>query len=81
MNRKEEIARVEQLGEAIGYGNLMDIASGLWALKEGNPMHMPSVKGFMTEEGKKVSLQQLDARIKKARLLRNFVHTYGIPSK
>ena len=34
MNRKEEIARVEQLGEAIGYGNLMDIASGLWALKE-----------------------------------------------
>lgn len=63
MNRKEEIARVEQLGEAIGYGNLMDIASGLWALKEGNPMHMPSVKGFMIEEGKKVSLQQLDARL------------------
>jgi hypothetical protein len=63
MNRKEEIAQVEQLGEAIGYGNLMDIASGLWALKEGSPTHMPSVKGFMTEEGKKVALQQLDARL------------------
>ena len=63
MNRKEEIAQVEQLGEAIGYGNLMDIASGLWALKEGSPTHMPSVIGFMTEEGKKVALQQLDARL------------------
>lgn len=72
MNRKEEIARVEQLGEAIGYGNLMDIASGLWALKEGKPMHMPSVKGFMTEEGKKVSLQQLDARLTELKKLGYF---------
>ena len=72
MNRKEEIARVEQLGEAIGYGNLMDISSGLWALKEGNPMHMPSVKGFMTEEGKKVSLQQLDARLTELKKLGYF---------
>ena len=63
MNRCEEIARVRQLGEAIGYGNLMDIASGLWALREGSPMHMPSVESLMTEEGKEVALRQVEARV------------------
>lgn len=63
LNRKNEIARVKQLGETIGYGNLMDIASGLWAIKEGSPMHMPSVEGFLTEEGKEVATHQIEARI------------------
>lgn len=39
---------------------------------KGNPMHMPSVKGFMTEEGKKVSLQQLDARLTELKKLGYF---------
>lgn len=69
MNRGEEIAKVRQLGEAIGYGNLMDIASGLWALCEGSPMHMPSVEGFMTEEGKEVALHQVEARIAELKAL------------
>lgn len=69
MNRCEEIARVRQLGEVIGYGNLMDIASGLWALREGSPMHMPSVENLMTEEGKKVALHQVEARIAELKAL------------
>jgi len=30
--RTKEIEQVKQLGESIGYGNLMDIASTLWAV-------------------------------------------------
>jgi hypothetical protein len=33
MDRKAEILSVKQLGESIGYGNMMDIASALWAEK------------------------------------------------
>ena len=32
MDRSEEIRAVKALGEQIGYGNLMDIASALWAV-------------------------------------------------
>lgn len=32
MNRKWEIETVKNLGEQIGYGNLMDIASALWGI-------------------------------------------------
>lgn len=33
MNRADEIQAVKELGERIGYGNMMDIASALWANK------------------------------------------------
>ena len=33
MSRKEEIMMVKELGELIGYGNMMDIASALWTAK------------------------------------------------
>lgn len=32
MSRIEEINAVKKLGEKIGYGNLMSIASGLWSV-------------------------------------------------
>ena len=32
MSRIEEINAVKELGEKIGYGNLMSIASGLWSV-------------------------------------------------
>ena len=32
MTRREEIERVKELGEEIGYGNMMDIASALWGM-------------------------------------------------
>lgn len=69
MNRSEEIFAVKQLGEKIGYGNLMDVASGLWAIKVGHPMHIPSVEGFMTEEGKEVAIHGIEARIEELKRL------------
>jgi hypothetical protein len=32
LDRKSEIEQVRQLGRKIGYGNMMDIASALWAI-------------------------------------------------
>lgn len=32
MSRVDEIRAVKQLGEKIGYGNMMDIASALWSI-------------------------------------------------
>jgi hypothetical protein len=31
MSRRDEIIAVKELGEKIGYGNMMDIASALWS--------------------------------------------------
>ena len=47
--RKQEIIAVKELGEVIGYGNLMDIASALWAMKLSGDgveriMHVPTVE-------------------------------------
>lgn len=33
MDRKSEIVAVKVLGERIGYGNIMDIASALWTMR------------------------------------------------
>jgi hypothetical protein len=40
--RKEEILAVKQLGEEIGYGNMMSIASAIWSVnleKQGLPIN------------------------------------------
>lgn len=53
--RKQEIIAVKELGEAIGYGNLMDIASALWAMKLSGDgveriMHVPAVEPCMKKK-------------------------------
>ena len=53
--RKQEIIAVKELGEVIGYGNLMDIASALWTMKlsadgETRIMHIPTVKPCVKDE-------------------------------
>lgn len=66
--RKEEIQSVKRLGELIGYGNIMDIASALWALdlerKHGikGGMHIPTVEPCLTEEGKEEGKRECDER-------------------
>lgn len=40
-NWKEEVLRVKELGEQIGYGNMMDIASCLWGLMPNMPESGP----------------------------------------
>lgn len=69
MDRKSEILLVKEIGERIGYGNMMDIASALWTLKLErlygikNGAHIPTVEPFLTEEGKETSKKSLDFRL------------------
>ena len=71
--RLSEIFAVERLCKSIGYGNVMDIASGLWAVKEGVPMHVPSVEAYLTEEGKEVAQTALNARIEEITKLKHLL--------
>lgn len=71
--RLSEIFSVERLCKSIGYGNVMDIASGLWAVKEGVPMHVPAVEAYLTEEGKKVVQTALNARIEEITELKHLL--------
>ncbi len=58
MSQKEEILLVKELGERIGYGHLMSLASALWrrSLKEkGIPEYgafIPTVDACLEEEHK-----------------------------
>lgn len=61
--RLKELGAVYELCERIGYENVMDLASALWAIYTGAPQQLPSVTEFMTEEGKEVALQNLAARV------------------
>ncbi len=69
MARLDEIQAVKQLGKTIGYGNMMDIASALWALEMereygiSGGMHVPTVMPYLTEEGKQVAEESLSCRI------------------
>ena len=68
-SRINEIQSVKSLCEKIGYGNVMDIASGLWALKSGATMHVPTVIPYLTKAGRKVAESNLDFRIQELKSL------------
>lgn len=68
MSRRDEILNVMELGEKIGYGNLMAIASTLWAQKESSDGviragHLPTVEPFLTKEGKEAARCELMANL------------------
>ncbi|MCP1185009.1 hypothetical protein [Paenibacillus sp. 1781tsa1] len=73
MNRKSEIEAVKSLGEKIGYGNLMDIASALWAvsledkygIKAG--AFVPTVLPFINKKDRKVTEERLDSMMEHVR--------------
>ena len=56
MDHLEEIRLVEELGSKIGYGNMMSIASALWAKKLGPDMgdgaFVPAIMPFIKDEYK-----------------------------
>lgn len=65
INYKKEVLYVKELGESIGYGNMMSIASALWALKLGEEhgidtgAFIPTIPQFMLKkEGKKAMEEQ-----------------------
>lgn len=71
MTRMDEIAKVNELGAQIGYGNLMDIASALWAKSEGDTSenceaaysNVPIGIAYLTEEGKFAAKLDLMTRL------------------
>ncbi len=73
MSRKEEILEVKKLGERIGYGNLMDIASALMSIKsDGIEIgHVPTVLPCIKKEERADIEQQVLQRVAEIR-------TYGI---
>ncbi len=76
MSRKSEIIEVKALGERIGYGNMMDIASALWSMKLSDDgieriMHVPTVEPCMKKKEWERTRLQVLARIDE-------IKTYGI---
>ena len=76
MRRKNEIIEVKALGERIGYGNMMDIASALWSMKLSDDgieriMHVPTVEPCMKKKEWERTRLQVLARIDE-------IKTYGI---
>lgn len=73
MSRKEEILEVKKLGERIGYGNLMDIASALMSIKSNGIEieHTPTVLSCIKKEERADIEQQVLQRVAEIR-------TYGI---
>lgn len=73
MSRKEEILEVKKLGERIGYGNLMDIASALMSIKsDGIEIeHVPTALPCIKKEERADIEQQVLQRVEEIR-------TYGI---
>lgn len=74
--RKREILAVKRLGEEIGYGNMMDIASALWTMKLSDDrytriMHVPTVKPFIKKKEWERIEQEVLGRIEE-------IKNYGI---
>ncbi|WP_440110151.1 hypothetical protein [Paenibacillus sp. QZ-Y1] len=75
MNRKMEIEAVKNLGENIGYGNLMDIASALWGVsledKYGvkTGAFVPTALPFIKKKDRKIAEVRLDSMMEHVREL------------
>lgn len=72
--RKQEINAVKELSEKIGYGNLMDIAAALWAMKMSTDgieriMHVPTVKPCMKKKEWERTREEVLLRIEEIKSL------------
>lgn len=68
--RMTEIRAVQQLGEIIGYGNMINIACALWTklMQEEHGIEnsypcLPSIEHYMTEEGKTIVIAEIQAKM------------------
>ena len=65
MHREQEVLAVKLLGETIGYGNMMSIATALWrkSLRDsGYPesgAFVGTIYDLLTDEGKEIADRQL----------------------
>ena len=61
MNITSDIEKVKKLGDEIGYGHLMELASALWRkdmLEKNFPISgvfVPTIKGFIEKEYQKIT--------------------------
>lgn len=74
--RKIEILAVKRLGEEIGYGNMMDIASALWAMKLSDEKtiricHVPTVQSRMKKRDWERTKEEILCRMEE-------IKSYGI---
>lgn len=73
MSRAKEILAVKKLGEKIGYGNMMDIASALWSIDltaidgEERFGHVPTVLPCMKKKEAIMKVNEVRARIHEIR--------------
>jgi hypothetical protein len=65
MNREQEVLAVKLLGETIGYGNMMSIATALWRKNlrdRGYPQSgafIGTIYQLLTDEGKEIADKEL----------------------
>ena len=61
MDHYDEIRQVEELGEKIGYGNMMSIASAIWAKKLGDDdgAVVPTLFTFIKDKHKDAVREEL----------------------
>ena len=74
MSRKDEILAVKDLGERIGYGNMMDIASALWSIKLSDDgieriMHVPTVEPCMKKKEWEMTRKAVHFRVEEIKSL------------
>lgn len=77
MTQKEEIEAVKHLGEKIGYGNMMTLATALWRknLRDaGYPesgAFIGTIYGLLNQEGKEIADKELPMF---DRIIENYIH-------
>ncbi|MBQ6855546.1 MAG: hypothetical protein IJO13_00410 [Lachnospiraceae bacterium] len=68
MRREDEVLAVKELGQKIGYGNMMDIAQALWAIEESDGKtfrtgHVATIKPFIKKKKWKDLKNEVKTRV------------------
>lgn len=77
MSRQCEIEAVRKLGEEIGYGNMMDIASALWAINmtmytgKDAICHVPTILECMKKKDAKQKAEEVRCRVNEIKAVLN----------
>lgn len=75
---KREVLAVKQLGDAIGYGNMMSIASALWALvlqESGAPISGAFIPTISYDMKKKYGIKAEEEQIRRAGVFKKMLKT------
>jgi len=65
ITQEQEVKMVKELGDAIGYGNLMSLASAIWRKMliekhgNGNGAFVPTILSFIKKEGQMTAKKRI----------------------